>query len=582
MSEESFAQSNSVSSESAQPQSSGVSPEPGKKKILIGSQRAQLSHQASPVSSVVSPAAARVTDPTPLRTAGPIASGSATPLHTAGIVNPTVHRAEAAVSGEENVAEKEQGAADGDQGGRRPHHGDHGGKRRFREERQPLEAPKNPRRVELPNLREGLDADLEAEFAAMMGGDPSQNTNVESLLNQDVKRAKESQVELEAKCNARVVSVRKDCLFVELGGYEQGVLMFRSMPGIETGETPIPNEGDMIEVYVNRFNPEDGLYELTLPNAAMKVEDWSDLSEGLIVEAKITGHNKGGLECEVNHIRGFIPMGQVSLYRVDNPEEFVDEKWNCVITECNPQRRNLILSRRALLEREREAAKQATLASLEVGQVCEGVVRRLMPFGAFVEIGPGVDGLLHISQLGWTRVNHPSEVLSEGQTVRVRVEKIDEKTHRIGLSYKELLENPWDKAEEVYAVGSTYTGKVVKIMDFGAFVQLEPGVEGLIHISELAYQRVQRVADIVTEGQSVEVKVLSYDKEHRRIGLSMKACLAPPTPVVSPTAETGTEVAQEEEPELPPPAHAVKPHFKGQLKGGTSRPTGGDQCGLNW
>ncbi len=578
MSEESFAQSN-LSSESAHPQSSGVSPESGKKKILIGSQRTQ---SQLPATSVASPAAAHTTAPTPLRTAGPVASGSitSTPLHTAGVVNPTVLRAEAASAGETDVADSREATA-GDQGERRVRHGERGGKKRFREERQPLEAPKSPRRVAIPNLREGLDADLEAEFSAMMGGDTSPDANVESLLDQDAKQAKASQVELEAKCNARVVSVRKDCLFVELGGYEQGVLMFRSMPGIETGETPIPNEGDMIEVYVNRFNQEDGLYELTLPNAAMKVEDWSDLSDGLIVEAKITGHNKGGLECEVNHIRGFIPMGQVSLYRVDNPEEFVDEKWNCVITECNPQRRNLILSRRALLEREREAAKQATLASLSVGQVCEGVVRRLMPFGAFVEIGPGVDGLLHISQLGWARVNHPSEVLSEGQTVRVRIEKIDEQTHKIGLSYKELLENPWDHAEEVYAIGSTHTGKVVKIMDFGAFVQLEPGVEGLIHISELAYQRVQRVADIVTEGQSVEVKVLSYDKEHRRIGLSMKACLAPPTPVASPVVEAA-EATKEEEPELPPPAHAVKPHFKGELKGGTSRPTGGDRFGLNW
>ncbi|MDO4558693.1 MAG: S1 RNA-binding domain-containing protein, partial [Planctomycetia bacterium] len=445
--------------------------------------------------------------------------------------------------------------------------------------------------VQLPSLRDELDDELQAEFDAMMGGTGADASDpVEEIMKADEKRAKDAGVEVGAKSQGRVISLRKDCMFVELGGYEQGVLMYRTMPGVASGEIPLPKEGDLIEVCVNRYNQEEGLYELTLPNAASKVEDWSDLSEGIIVEAKITGANKGGLECEVNHIRGFIPMGQVSLYRIEHPEDFIGEKWNCLITECNPMRRNLVLSRKSVLEREREAAKKEFLASLSVGQIYDGVVRRLMNFGAFVELGSGVDGLLPISQLSWARINHPSEVLSEGQPIRVRVERYDESTGKISLSYKDLLENPWTKAENVWVVGTEHDGTVTKIMDFGAFVQLEPGVEGLVHISEISYSRVGRVADLLSEGETVRVRVTSFDRENRRIGLSMKACLAPPQSAptdggdgnegggngMTETAQTGGEKT------TPDAAESVRP-FRGKLRGGTGRSgSDGEKFGLKW
>jgi small subunit ribosomal protein S1 len=204
----------------------------------------------------------------------------------------------------------------------------------------------------------------------------------------------------------------------------------------------------------------------------------------------------------VGQIRGFIPASQISIYRVEDFEEFADQKLQCVVTEANPSRRNLVLSRRAAIEREREAARQKLWEELEVGQVREGVVRRIQDFGAFVDIG-GIDGLIHVSELSWERVNHPSEVLEEGQTIQVRVEKVDREADRLGLSYRGVMENPWTKAEANYPVNSLVTGTVSRIMQFGAFVKLEPGVEGLVHISELAHHRVTRVSNVLHEGDEI-------------------------------------------------------------------------------
>ncbi len=321
---------------------------------------------------------------------------------------------------------------------------------------------------------------------------------------------------------------------------------------------------------VSSFDADEGLYQLTRPGAAQSVQDWSDVREGTVVDAVITGENKGGLECQVNNLRGFIPAGQVSLYRVESFTQFVGERMLCVVTEANADRRNLVLSRRALLEREQQEAKEKLLAELEPGQVREGVVRNIRDFGAFVDLG-GVDGLLHVSQLSWARVKHPSEVLQVGQPVKVKIQKIDPATGKISLAMKELTESPWANIAAKYPTRSKVTGKVSKIMEFGAFVELEPGVEGLVHVSELAHHRVWRVADVVSEGQEVDVIVMSVDEEKQRIGLSIKAAQA------KPVKEQKKE--ESEEPEAPPP---VLQQPKTPLKGGVGRGSGGDQFGLKW
>ena len=418
------------------------------------------------------------------------------------------------------------------------------------------------RKLPRPSVRDRLSPELEEEFLEAVGDLP-----LDSLMVEGQPGAAQGPLEPESRHMARVVAVQRDDVFVELGGKDQGTL-----PVAQFEEPPVP--GASFEVVVARFNPEDGLYELTLPGKAAEIADWSHVSEGMLVDARVTGHNTGGLECEVNHIRGFIPVSQIAMYRVENLAEFVDQKLTCLVTEANPMRRNLVLSRRAVLEREREEARKALLASLAPGQIREGVVRKLLDFGAFVDLG-GVDGLLHVSQMAWGRIQHPRDVLQEGQTIRVRIERVDETTGKISLGYREMLESPWTNADGKYLVNTVVRGRVVKIMDFGAFVELEPGVEGLVHISELSFKRVARTADVVQEGQEVDVMVLSVDTNAQRISLSIKAALRPPEPETPPEGES----AQQGQ---PAPAPKPKKQPTQPLQGGLGRSTQGKSFGLKW
>lgn len=401
-----------------------------------------------------------------------------------------------------------------------------------------------------PNVDDEVEAALEG-------------ISIDEALADNKTEADETGLKPETRMKARVVRLHRENVFVELGGRHQGVIpakQFKEPPEVDSE----------IDVTINRFNPEEGLYEVSRADAITGVADWSQVAEGMTVEARVTGHNKGGLECEVNSLRGFMPASQIALYRVDNLEELVGEKYTCVVTEVKPKRRRLVISRRAVLEREREEAKEKLRASLAPGQTHEGVVRNIRDFGAFVDLG-GIDGMVHVSQMSWARVNHPSDVLEVGQTVKVKVTKIDEKTGKISLAMKELAANPWDGVEGKYPVSSRVKGKVSRIADFGAFVQLEAGVEGLVHISELAHHRVVRVNDVVSEGQEVEASVLAVDRDKQRIGLSLKALQPKPEPAA------GRSRKSEPEPEVP----AYKPTNK-NLKGGLGGPSGGEQFGLKW
>jgi small subunit ribosomal protein S1 len=416
-------------------------------------------------------------------------------------------------------------------------------------------------KIPRPNLRAGLSPELEAELAESLG-----DMSLDDVLAADErgKQAAEG-IELESKVKARVVRVHRDDVFVELPGMSQGVVSLSNFP-------EPPAAGTLLDVIVARFNADEGLYELIVPGGAVDIGDWSDIAEGIAVDARITGHNKGGLECEVNHIRGFIPVSQVSIYRVEDMEQFVGQRMTCIVTEANRERRNLVLSRRAVLEREQAEAKERLLEELAEGQEREGVVRNIRDFGAFVDLG-GVDGMLHVSQLSWDRVKHPSDVLTLGQKIKVKIQKIDRATGKLSLSYRDTFENPWATAATRYPVTSRVKGTVSKIMDFGAFVRLEAGVEGLVHISELSHKRVFRVSDVVSEGQEVETKVLSVDPEAQRMSLSMKALEARAEPQAA-----ANESAAEEEPTPPKkPAKRAVP-----LKGGLGRHEPGDPHGLRW
>src|SRR5262249_52800644 len=228
--------------------------------------------------------------------------------------------------------------------------------------------------------------------------------------------------------------------------------------------------------------------------------------------------NKGGLQVDVNGIRGFLPISQIDLYRVENVEQFVNQRLLCMVVEVNPTERNLVVSRRALLEREREENRQKLWAELEEGQVREGIVRLVKPFGAFVDLG-GVDGLIPVSEMSWKRVADPSEIVQPGHKVVVMVLRLDREANKVTLSLRQAISNPWDDVQLRFPEQSVASGTVTRIADFGAFVELEPGIEGLVHISELSGQRVRRVGEVVQVGQQVQVRVLAIDKSQKRMSL---------------------------------------------------------------
>lgn len=404
-----------------------------------------------------------------------------------------------------------------------------------------------------PKLRD-LDAEIEAELQEALG-----EVSEKDLLPEQKKREKPAPGQKPTnRIQGKVMRVHGPDVFIDLpGGRTQGVLPLLQFP-----EGP-PEVGTEVEVSIERYDNSEGLLILTRQGAAVDV-DWSTVANGMTVEALVTGVNKGGLEVQVNGIRGFMPISQIDLYRVERPEEYLNQRLKCQITEVDPDSRNLVVSRRSLLEAEREELREKLWAEVAEGQIREGIIRSVRPFGAFVDLGGG-DGLLHVSEMSWTRVANPEDVVQPGQSVKVIVLKVDREARKLSLGLKQLQASPWDNVEMNHPPGVVVTGKVTRIMDFGAFVELEPGLEGLVHISELAPQRVHRVRDIVQEGQDVQVMVLNIDRGSRRIALSLKAAL----PAPEPTAEEDEPVEEEtaETPSAPP-----KPRLT-PLRGGLGAPT---------
>jgi len=255
--------------------------------------------------------------------------------------------------------------------------------------------------------------------------------------------------------------------------------------------------------------------------------NWHEVIEGQIVDCMVTKSNKGGLEVSISNLRGFLLASQVSYGFVSNLEEYVGQKLRVKILEVNPQKKNLVVSHRAFLDIARAEMREEMWKKIEIGQVYTGTVKTIKDYGAFVDLG-GLDGLLHVAELSWSRVHHPKDVLSEGHQVDVKVLGIDREKSKISLGMKQLTANPWQTMAENYPVGKVVHGKVTKTTDFGAFVELESGVEGLIHVSELDHRRVHRVTDFAEVGKELDVKVLSVDTEKKRIALSLKALTAKP------------------------------------------------------
>jgi small subunit ribosomal protein S1 len=380
-----------------------------------------------------------------------------------------------------------------------------------RKDETPQTPPEGPsEQGPMSRLRQ-LDTDIESELEAAMGG-----LTEKELYGEPSKGGRPAAPSGGQGKKGKILTVRGGDVFVDVpGGRSQGVVPATQFP------EGIPPVGTEIDIHIEGYDAANGLLLLSRRGAAIQA-DWSTVAAGMIVEARVTETNKGGLSVDVNGIRGFMPISQIDLYRVENAEQFVNQRLRCVVTEINPEERNLVVSRRALLEKEREETRDKLWQELAEGQVREGIVRSVRDFGAFVDLG-GVDGLVHISEMSWSRVQDATTVVQPGEKVKVVVLKVDRERRKVGLGLRQLMPSPWDNIASKYPPSAVVPGKVTRTAEFGAFVELEPGVEGLVHISELAPQRVRRVTEIVQPGQEVQVTVLRVDPQQRKISLSLKA-----------------------------------------------------------
>lgn len=321
-----------------------------------------------------------------------------------------------------------------------------------------------------------------------------------------------------------VVHVGQDEVMVDVGAKSEGIIPIRELSCCEfASPQDIVKVGDEIEVYVLKAEDNEGKLILSKEKADAE-KAWEKLEEilnsGDLVEGIVRDVVKGGLLVDVG-VRAFLPASLVERGYVEDLSKYLTQTITARVIELNRGRKKVILSRKAVLEDEYARVRQEMLDNLEEGQVVKGVVRRLTQFGSFVDIG-GVDGLLHISEMSWHRINHPSEVVKVGDEIEVKVLRIDRDSEKISLGLKQVLPNPWDNVEQKYLVGDVIKAKVVRLAPFGAFVQLEPGVEGLVHISHLADHHVAKPDEVVNEGEEVNVKVLSVDPAEKRIRLSIR------------------------------------------------------------
>jgi small subunit ribosomal protein S1 len=324
--------------------------------------------------------------------------------------------------------------------------------------------------------------------------------------------------------SGKVVRIDQDEVLVDIGYKSEGVIPSNEL-SIRKSVDPAEEVelGEDVDALVLTKEDQEGRLILSKKRARFekawrrieKAADSGEPVEGTVIEVV-----KGGLILDLG-VRGFLPASLVDIRRVQNLDEFMGQKLECKVIELNRSRNNVVLSRRAVLEEERKEVREQILGRLQPGQVVEGKISNIVDFGAFVDL-EGIDGLIHISELSWSHVNHPSEVVSIGDTVRVKVLDIDRDRQRISLGLKQTQEDPWQRVLNEYKEGDVVDGKVTKIVAFGAFVQILPGVEGLVHISELAQHHVESPAEVVRPGDELKVKILEVDDSRRRLSLSVK------------------------------------------------------------
>jgi len=333
-----------------------------------------------------------------------------------------------------------------------------------------------------------------------------------------------------------IVQVNPDSVVVDVGYKSEGVIPIREFAD-EKGEINV-KVGDVYDVLFGGGESDSGLIVLSKEKADRQ-KIWNSLEEGAVVEGRIVSRIKGGLSVDIG-VNAFLPGSQVDLRPVRNLDKVIGQSFEFKIIKLNKRRGNIVLSRRVLLENERESQRGETLKTLEENQIAEGIVKNLTDYGAFIDLG-GIDGLLHITDMSWGRVKHPSDILAVGDKINVKVLKFDRDKERVSLGLKQIAPDPWLDVEAKYPIGGKVTGKVVSLTDYGAFVELEEGVEGLIHVSEMSWtKRVKHPNKVLAIGDDVESVVLALDTENRRISLGLKQVEPNPWDVIGEKFPIGT------------------------------------------
>src|SRR5215510_5850683 len=319
-----------------------------------------------------------------------------------------------------------------------------------------------------------------------------------------------------------VVGLSERGVVIDFGYKSEGIV--NPAEFTENGEITV-KPGDEVEVLVKSMETADGLPVLSRADA-VRMKAWDDLEkahrEGTTVKGRVIDRIKGGLRVDIDGIAAFLPGSQVDVRPVRNLDTLRNQIIEAKVIKLNRKRSNVVLSRKAVIEQENTGRKDQTLQQIEEDIVVEGQIKNLTDYGAFVDLG-GVDGLLHVTDMSWGRLQNPNELFHVGDTIQVKVLKFDRERERVSLGYKQLLPDPWSSVEERFPVGTRVSGKVASVADYGAFVELEPGVEGLVHVSEMSWsKRVKHPSKVVNPGDTVEVEVLSVDPKARRISLGMK------------------------------------------------------------
>jgi len=365
-----------------------------------------------------------------------------------------------------------------------------------------------------------------------------ESEDFQTLYEESLKTLEEGQI-----LRGTVIDITPDHVTVDVGYKSEGQIPMQEF--LKRDKKVDVKIGDQIDVFLEKKESEEGLLTLSKEKAD-RITIWRDISrscrEGEVIEGEIVGKVKGGLSVDIGRIRAFLPGSQVDLKPVRNLDALIGQRFKFKVIKFNRKRNNIVLSRRVLLDEDRKQLREETLKNLKEGDIAEGTVKNLTDYGAFVDLG-GMDGLLHITDISWGRIGHPSEKLSVGDRIKVKVLHFDREKQKVSLGLKQALPDPWESISQRYPTSTRTKGKVVNVTDYGVFVELEEGIEGLVHISELTWsKKMKHPSKVVRIGDTVEVMVLDCDPIKRRISLGMKQVEPNPWAVIEEKYPVGTKV----------------------------------------